>query len=92
MTGLQRPCPVPGYHLETLDGEIVLFNPASEQVIHSNRTGALIWQMCDCQRSVPEITELLAAAYPESAQEIASDVFDTLERFAKHGAITWVLD
>jgi len=86
----KRPRPAPGYQIELLDGEIILFHPASMKVMHSNRTGALIWQLCDGQRTVTEIIQLLSAVYPESAKEIQADVRETLLTFAKQGAITWL--
>jgi len=85
----KRPYPTPGYQIETLDEEIVLFHPAERKILYSNQTGALIWQFCDGQRSVEEIATLLSDAYPEVAQQVKADVKKTLLTFAQHGAITW---
>ena len=90
MIDSKRPHPVPGYQMEVLDGEILLFHPASTKVMYSNRSGALIWQLCDGKHTVTDISHLLGAAYPESADQIPSQVRHTLQTFAKHGAITWV--
>jgi hypothetical protein len=83
----RRPRQVPGYQMEMLDGEMVLFHPTSLSILHSNSSAALIWQLCDGKRTVAEIIELLSAAYPESATEIPTDVYDTLRTFVEHGAI-----
>jgi hypothetical protein len=85
----KRPCPVPGYQVEFLDGEIILFYPAGQKIFHSNRSGALIWQLCDGRRTVADITQILSEAYPEDARQIQADVQDTLQLFAEHEAITW---
>ena len=85
-------CPRPSrdYKMEMLDGEIVLFHHAGLKIMHSNHTGALIWQLCNGQRTVVEIVQLLSVAYPDSAEQIAVDVPEILISLAAHGAITWV--
>lgn len=90
MLDTRRPCPVPGYQVEILDGEIILFHPTRLQILHSNQSGALIWQLCDGRRTVTEISQLLSASYPDSAGQISTDVDETLQTFAQHGAIMWL--
>lgn len=85
----KRPLPTPGYAIEELDGELLLFHPSSETILHTNQTGVLVWRLCDGQRSVAEIVAVLTAVYPEAAVEIAQDVPDLLNQFADQGAITW---
>lgn len=85
----QRPYPVPGYHIETLDGELLLFNPASDQILQTNQSGALVWQLCDGRRTIADITAILAAVYPDDASTIIADVPDLLAALASHGAIRW---
>lgn len=86
----KRPLPTPGYAIEELDGELLLFHPSSEIILHTNETGAMVWRLCDGRRSVAEIVEMLTAVYPEAAADIAQDVPDLLTQFATQGAITWV--
>ena len=85
----KRPQPKPGYQVETLDGEIVLFHPAQREIFHSNSTGALVWQLCDGERNVGQIIDLLCQTYPNAADRIPDDVRQTLQTFAQHGAIQW---
>jgi hypothetical protein len=86
----QRPLPTPGYAVEELDGEILLFHPSSETILHTNQTGALVWRLCDGERSVADIVAALTAVYPDAATDIAQDVPELLNQFADQGAITWV--
>lgn len=79
-----------GFQAETLDGEVILFHPVNNTLIHSNESGALVWKLCDGQRSVEEIMAMLSAAYPDNAPDIAVDVPLTLQTLAEHGAIEWV--
>lgn len=81
------PLRVAGFQAEALDGEVVLLHPAQNTIIHSNQTGALIWNLCDGLRSVDEIIQVLSAAYPESAREIASDVPQTIQALLERGAL-----
>jgi hypothetical protein len=82
------PRPVEGFQMESLDGEIVLLHPACNIIIYSNQTGAIIWQLCNGQRSVEEIVEILGAAYPGSRAEIAVDAPKTIQMLVSHGALT----
>jgi hypothetical protein len=86
----KSPRSVPGYQIEILEGEIILFHPAKTKILYGNLSSALIWRLCDGQRSVAEIVQLLSAAYPEVAQNMEVDVQETLLTFAQHGAIEWV--
>ena len=89
MNETKRPTPVLGYQLEMLDGELLLFHPASMKILHSNQSGALIWQLCDGQRTVTDIVDLLGEAYPDSGSQIRADTYEALQIFADHGAIEW---
>jgi hypothetical protein len=83
----QRPLRTEGYSVEELDGELLLFNAASANVIALNETAALVWNLCDGSRTVEEIGALIAAAYPESAAEISGDVAEVVALFDRHGAL-----
>jgi hypothetical protein len=88
-TAVQRPYPTPGYHVEELDGEILLFNMSSQKILHTNQTGALVWKLCDGQHTAEEIVQLLQAAYPDAADPISEEVPRVLEAFAAEGALAW---
>lgn len=75
------------YRLEMIDNELLLFHPAQTKILYCNQTASLIWQLCDGQRTLSDITRLLAEAFPGAAATIARDVQDTLQQFLQHGAI-----
>jgi hypothetical protein len=85
----KRPSPTPGYQIEEIDGELLLFHPATQIIMHTNQTGALVWNLCDGQRTVAEIIAVLCAAYTEAADNITADVPDILTQLAQQGAIMW---
>ena len=76
-----------GFQIEELDGEVVLFHPARNVIIHANQSAALIWQLCDGTRTTDEISALLANAYPENRQEIEKEVPETIQDLRKKGAL-----
>ncbi|MDO8670341.1 MAG: PqqD family protein [Dehalococcoidia bacterium] len=79
--------PVAGYLVEILGEEIVLFHPELLKIAHLNRTAALIWGLCDGERSEADICVLLADAYPDSAEDMKQDVRDTISLFKSIGAL-----
>ncbi len=80
------PCPNSDFNLEEIDNELLLYHPARTRAVYLNQTAALVWQLCDTERSVAEIVSLLAEHYPDS-DNISKDVEDTLKQLADNGAI-----
>jgi hypothetical protein len=87
MDPLNKPQQKPGYRLEMIDDELLLFHPGETKILYCNQTASLIWHLCDGQHTVEEITGLLGDAFPEAADTITDDVETTLEEFLQHGAI-----
>lgn len=77
----------PGFHLEQVEEETVLYFPGEARVLYCNPTAALVWRLCDGQRSVADIAAELAAAYPEAAGEIRADVETAVATLAECGAL-----
>ena len=90
MTASRVPKQVSGYHLEHMDGELLLHHPTSTKVVYLNETASLIWHLCDGQRTTDEVAELLRDSFPEPGGTIADDVEATLRLFVDHGAIEFV--
>ena len=82
-----KPKPVPGFDLEQLGEEMVIYHPSSEAIFYCNATAALVFRLCDGERTVAQIVELLAAAYPDARAQLPGEVQQTLEQLAAHGAI-----
>ena len=58
--------------------------------MYCNPTASLIWQLCDGQHTVQEITDLLSVAYEQTIQTVAAEVESTLQQFHQHRAIEYV--
>jgi hypothetical protein len=83
------PVPGPGFVLEELDGELLLFCPQDDSLLELNSTAALVWQLCDGARSIAEINALLSAAFPGDEDRIENDVPQILSNLVSLGAISW---
>lgn len=90
MTEPKRPVRQPGYRLEMIDDELLLYHPAQTKILYCNRTASLIWELCSGEHTVEGISSLLCEVYPGAAASIPDDVKETLAQFAKHGAIEYV--
>jgi hypothetical protein len=80
------PRPRTDYELEELEGEAMLYHPGQAKVLYLNDTASMLWKLCDGQRRVAEIEDLLCDAYPD-APELAGDVEAAFALFIGHGAI-----
>ena len=87
MMSTAKPRQKQDYYLEMMDGELLLFHPGQMTILYCNRTAALIWQLCNGQRTAQEIATLLAAAFPEAMEIIPGHVQATLQQFQQQGVV-----
>jgi len=88
LTASLHPKPVSGYDIEEMDGEVVIYHPATEAIYYCNATAALIFRLCDGTRDIAAIVTMLRQAYPEASSQIESDVHTTIGELSRHGALT----
>ena len=81
------PKPVAGFLIEKMDGELVLFHPERNIIIHTNETAALIWQLCNGLNSVDRIVDILSGAYPDPREQIALEVPEIIQELRTQGAL-----
>lgn len=79
--------PKEGLEVEDTGDEVLLYLPGGDQTLYLNETAALVWRLCDGERSGIQIVELLTEAYPESAAAIAGQVQDALSDFVTRGVV-----
>jgi Coenzyme PQQ synthesis protein D (PqqD) len=63
---------------DVVEGELLLYHPEQTMAVYMNAPGAVIWGLCDGQRTVTEIIALIEQAYPEAQLEITADVLKTI--------------
>jgi len=76
-----------GFLIEELDGELVLFHPARNIIIHANGTAALVWQLCDGLNTTEQIVNILSSAYPETRLQIEKDVPAIIQELQEKGVL-----
>jgi hypothetical protein len=82
-----KPKQKPDYYLEMMDGELLLYHLDETKILYCNQTASLIWYLCDGQRTVGQMIDILGDAYPEAAGTMASDVEETIGQFLATGCI-----
>lgn len=87
MNLLAKPVQKPDYHLEMMDGEMLLYHLNETTILYLNETASLIWQLCDGRQTIAEIITLLSEAYPEAAEVMAAEVEETVQQFLTAGCI-----
>lgn len=77
--------------LEDMDGELLLYNPINATTLHLNGSSAVVWEMCDGQRSVEAIVAVLQEAFPEQAGQISDDVVEVINDLQQQAALVAVV-
>ena len=70
------------------DGQVILYSAGSEQAFILNQPSLVIWKMCDGKSSVLEITKILQEHFPESEEQIKTDVINTIEQLVNNNLLT----
>ena len=76
-----------GFQVEEIDGEVLLFDERDHRVLHFNPSAALVWGLCDGQRTVAEMTKLLEGAYPNQKDQIGSGVGAAVKEMLEAGVL-----
>lgn len=77
------PCADPCVTTEELDGELVLYSEASEEIHCLNLSASLVWALCDGKRTVSEIVGYLAEATGAERGEVQRPVEEVLAEFRR---------
>ncbi len=86
-TPLAHPQQRPDILQTTLDDKILVYDPDGMTAVALNETASVIWQLCNGERSVASIVEILQQAYPEAAATMAREVDEGLVALMSHGVI-----
>ena len=75
-------------HMEELDDEVLLYNPANNKTLYINKSAVVIWQLCNGEQSVEEIISMIQDAYPGSEEGLRQDILDTLKNLTENDALS----
>lgn len=73
-----RPRSANGAYVRDLQGERIVYDPATHEVVVLNETAAFIWGLCDGTRSVAEILAALRQRYEAPEERLRSDLLAVL--------------
>jgi hypothetical protein len=75
-------------HMEELDDEVLLYNPANNKTLYINKSASVIWQLCNGEQSVEEIIKMIVDAYPDNKVDMRQDILDTLNNLSDNDAVS----
>jgi hypothetical protein len=75
------------YIIRQMDGETLLYRHSLKKTIYLNETAAAVWQLSDGVRTVKQVADMLADAYPETRAEVIADVNDAIDALYREGAL-----
>ena len=70
-----------------VDGELALYDPATQRLHVLNPTAGLIWRLCDGQHDQDDLVAALVRRYPESCARIEADVARLIGHFEAEGLL-----
>lgn len=73
--------------VEDTGDEVLVSRAGRDDIYYLNGTAALIWRLCDGQRTLGEIVELLSDAYPEDADTVRTQVPELLDELLEHAVV-----
>ena len=77
----------PDFILRQMDGETLLYRHSLKKTIYLNESAAAVWQLCDGERTVQQVADILADAYPEARAKVVADVNDVIDDLYREGAL-----
>ena len=78
----------PEFLLEQLGSDFQLRHRGEDTAIFINESVALLWELCDGQRTLGSIKKMLEEAYPDVAAQIDADVDKAISILVGHNALT----
>ncbi len=85
----QIPKPVGNVESEVIDGEVLLYHPQQTRAVYLNPTAAVVWGLCDGERSIREIIRAIDETYPDAGVDLKEDVLATLKQLQESGVLVF---
>jgi pyrroloquinoline quinone biosynthesis protein D len=77
----------PDFFVEDLQDETLLYRSGSPTVIYLNESAALVWKLCDGQRTVKDIVNILIENFPEAKSQLPYEVEQAVAMLLDKGAL-----
>ena len=82
-----RPTRSKDCYVRNLDGERVVYEPSTHEVVVLNQTAAFIFERCDGRRTVADLLAELGATYDANAERLRTDLYTTLTELSAKGLL-----
>jgi Coenzyme PQQ synthesis protein D (PqqD) len=66
---------------------VLLYEPRQTRAVYLNPTAALVFGLCDGNRSVRDIMRMITECYPDEAAGISDDVLATIKGLQESGVL-----
>lgn len=66
---------------------MLIYDMVDTRAVYLNDVAALVWRLCDGERTVGEMVALLVEAYPEAADRIEPEVHETIRSLKDLGVL-----
>ena len=77
----------PGLEIEDTGDELLIHKADLDNTYYLNGTAALVWRLCDGNRSGAEIVDLLADAYSDEAESVRDQVPGILNELIEQAVV-----
>jgi hypothetical protein len=84
---LLRPARRPGASAVVLDDNVAVYDDVGQLLVLLNTSAAAVWERCDGTRTIDDMVDTLAAAYPDAAADVGDDVRRTVRKLAELGLV-----
>lgn len=82
-----RPSRLDNLKVYNLWDELVIYAPDQEQAISLNATAKAIWNLCDGQQTLVQMTETLGSQFNTSETDLLADIQATVDQLAELGLV-----
>ena len=72
---------------ETVEDEVVIYDPKNHNVHHMNPMAGIIWELCDGNHTPKEIAEEVISVLETDPVQVERDVTKTIEEFQRKGLL-----
>ena len=81
------PVPAADVEMEIVEGEVLLYHPQQTRAVYLNPTAAVIWGLCDGNRSIREIIRIIGESYPDAGANLTDDLLVTLNQLQESSVL-----
>jgi hypothetical protein len=87
VTAMSQPRPRERVLVERIEDETVLLDLDSGLYFALNEVGARVWELCDGERNVDDIVEIITGEFDAPEATVRADIVELLAHLAREGLL-----